>query len=216
MAYKKIVLSTLMACLLGQGSFPTEVQDVRIQNQKIEFLDLYYPILDIVFPKPPEIPFDALFMSSLRFIPSDAPESQINIVRDFDGYFSVVEYFQPPDSRPIMWRLSDLYHADKLDTYDPAELAKRFKVEVRTVNIPTKVMLDLFDKLNQLHFPSERVEPRSVNMVFDGLELGLWYKSSLGELTFKYQYARTGKEKGSARQVAEWMNRVKKSVDSVK
>jgi hypothetical protein len=207
----------LFFILLAPILLRIRAQNAPKKEEKAAFLDLYDPILDILFPAPSDSPLDCSVVASLRFIPTADPESQINVcIRRSDGQDRAVEYSIPPGSTPIMWRLSDLYRNNKLDSYDPTKLAKQFKVEIRNINYPDKTLRDLFDQLERLHFPALRRAEPGVVRVAEGSEHTLWYKTDLCEVRFKYVYVPGRNEGDFGQPLAEWMDRVKKAVDTAK
>jgi hypothetical protein len=219
MYYKRIALAislTLLTCSVGR---PHLAQNGGAKQKEIQVNDLYYPILDILFPDHVEIlsPGGCSVSATLRFIPPGDPESQINVcIERADGEPKVIQYYLPPGSDSIWSRLFDLYHRSELDTHDPAQLAKRFKVEVRTVKISNKRVLDLLGQLDKLHFPSTKRPEPGIVTVAEGTEHVFWYETDLCKVHLSYNYTPSGDEGGFGRAVAEWMDRVKIAVDSVR
>lgn len=217
MPHKKVLPLVLIAFLLGSIAPPSYTQDTGKSSKPIDLANLYQSIIDIKFPKPLAPPHGYLVMLTLRFFPPAETESQINITRNNDGQFNVVQYRLPSGSRSIDEQLGDLYYKSRVDTVqDPAEIAKRFKVEVRTVNMPSDVLTDLFDQLSQLHFPSIALKPSKFSRAPEGDDYKFWYKTDLNELYFRYVYAGHVDGDENATKFADWMDSVKKAVDSVK
>jgi hypothetical protein len=207
-----ILFLALLGCLFGPISAPAVAQTPQIASNKPDYWDLYNQVLNVLFPITPEPTLQKYFLSvTLRFKPSVDPESQINIVRDAYGYFRVAEYFLPPGSKRIDSELSELYSKDELDTYDPALLAKRFKVETRSVDISASALKNLLKQLDHLHFPSMETDPRPISFGFES-QHDLWYKTFADEVTFSSESPQ--KNKGYARPIVDWMDRVKQAVDS--
>jgi hypothetical protein len=203
-------LVALLAFVAVSFANPSQGQEKNDPPDKIPFLDLYYPILDVLFPMPTRSPSQYLLSLVLRFTPAGDPESQINIVQEADGEFTVVEYSLPPGSRNINWQLSDIYHGTKLDTHDPHELAKRFKVESRNVLISSNVLRALLNKLEGLHFPTIR---RKLGTTLVGVyKYQFWYRTTDNEVYFTTDMPTLNH--GRAIDLANWMDRVKQAVDS--
>jgi hypothetical protein len=215
MPYKKIVPPVLLACLFGLIVSRAYTQSYPRPKKPFNTKALYNSISAIKFPKPSPPLHGYLFMATLHYFPSIGTESQINLVQNNDGRFDVVQYSLPPGTMSIDGQLTALYLDDKLDpNQDPAELAKRFRVDVRNVSIPSEVLTGLFNQLYNLRFPSIILKPSKTSIVSDGPRYDLWYSTTLGEVQFSYSYSDYGK--GDARALADWMDRVKKAVDSAK
>jgi hypothetical protein len=218
MSRRNTAVMALLFILLGPILASLGAQNTPKKEEGVDFLDIYYPLLDVLFPTPTDYSFlDCSVVASLRFIPNPDPESQINVcIRRSDGQDRAVEYSIPAGSTRIMARLSDLYRNHKLGSYDPIKLAKQFKVEVRTINIPGNALRDLFDQLQELHFPAEkRPEPGMVT-TRGGTEHLFRYKSDQCEVRFEFYYAAGQDKVEFGRPFAEWMDRVQRTVASLK
>jgi hypothetical protein len=211
---KRAFVSALAVVFLSSILIPAQTQETQKLVGPIQLLGLYDPILSILFPIPSDPPPGYLLVAIFRFMPASKAESQINIIRANDGQFVVTEYYLPPGSRSIDARLAELYDDPNLDTHDPAKLATRFKVESRTVSVPTKILDDLFGQLDHLQFPSMKITPGRIMVTSNGPSHMLWYRTTLGEVRFSSSGSTFAQDHG--RPIDEWMDRVKQAVDSAK
>ncbi len=212
MRRERVILIALTVCLLGPLSNPSSAQKVGTQDAKINILGLYEQILAIAFPGPIDPPQGNLLMAKLRFLPAMANESQINIVRNSNGTFNVMEYYLLPDSDSIWSHLTYFSIDPNFDIRDPKEIAKLFKVQVRTINIPSKILINLFDRLSKVHIPLVMLPPDGSMWATDLDQYDLWYEVPLyGEFHFDGYYLET--RKAELKPLIDWMRRVKQAVD---
>ncbi len=175
---------------------------------------MYRAVLDIKFPAKynPREPLLVVLrsFSSLRF----ENESQINITQDLEGHYSVIEYYVPSQSVSIDQQMNTLYFDDKLDPgQDPIELAKQFKVEVRTVDVSDTLLRGFFRELDKLRFPTIQRKPSQfVTLFVDGTYFQFTYMTINGELHFDYHSPED--EKGNVKPLGDWMIHLKKAIDS--
>jgi hypothetical protein len=213
---RKQFLLTAVITMLGALSMSAQAQESHGSKTGLSASDFYNRIIELKFPLPAESPKWGKVMVVLRFTPSSGSESQINIIQNWnDDGFKVIEYYLPSGSKSISEQLSQLHDESKLDTQDPAEVAMRIQVKVRTISVPSSALYELIKQLDHLPFPSMEIEQIAREMMFDGPTYELWYKAFLlGEVHFRYNYASTHNE--NAKGLADWMDRVKKVVDSAK
>jgi hypothetical protein len=213
MSFKMMVLAAVLGSICSANPIPAGTQ---CQGQSCVGKELYQHIIDIKFPVPPDPSGDTFFVAVLRFLPALGQESQINISRNGDGQYKIVEYFIPSGSKSIWAQLQESWAADShLDSLGPAEIAKRFRVETRTVSITDRTMIDLLTQLDNLEFPSITREPRKGVIVLDASQYEFWYKGLLDD-EIHFRYYSTGLIKGHAEALVEWMRRVRKLVTAEK
>jgi hypothetical protein len=213
---RMISISLLVICAFTLIPISTHTQDFPRPKHPFDIGVLYDPIIAIKFPLPPEPPRWGKVIIVLRFPAELGTESQINILQNNDDQFSVQEYYLPPGSRSIWGQLMDLYVLDKLSpNQDPSELAKQFKVESRTVNVPSPILNDLINQLDNLRFPSMEREKIGREFLADLIRYEFWYKTFfLSDMHISFTHVSSHKE--NAAELADWINRVKHAVDSVK
>ncbi len=213
MRHNKLLPYALAAILTGLFFHPFRARSEQSRTNRVSLNDLYGQILNTVFPTLAEPPTGYLLLATLRFSPSNAPESQINITEDIDGEYTFIEYSLPPGSTSISSRLSELYQNRQLGTYDPSELAKRFMVQVRTASVSVHVRKELFAQLDRVNFPSTRMEPNKIFLPLDTPRYDFWYKSYLlCEMHITCNC--TQHLRGNSRELANWMDRVKEAVEA--
>jgi hypothetical protein len=199
--------------------FPRDERSIQKPFQSFDYTALYQSVLDAEFPRDLDPPSGYMLIATLRFHPFGSPESQINIIQDNLGKFTVVRYSLPAGSRSIWSQLSDLYFRSKLSPSDnPLELAKHFAISVHNVDVPTEIMKNLFIQLGETQFPSMEVklQPNVLSIETDTNQYDLWYKTVQGDLHFHFYYDDMKVHEGHGRELADWMDRVKKAVDSTK
>jgi hypothetical protein len=172
--------------------------------------------MTIKFPLPPEPPRWGKVIIVLRFPSELGTESQINILRNNDDQYSVVEYYLPPGSQSIWDQLTSMYVLDKLSPrQDPSELAKQFKVLSRSVDVPSSVLNDLLQKLDHVRFPSMETGKIGHEFLADQIYYDFWYKVFLlSDMHIHFTHVHSHKENAS--DLVDWIDSVKKAVDSLR
>lgn len=216
MKYLRIGTTLLLVTLVCASLDVNTRGQVRARaDQAIDLASLYRAIINIEFPQPSPPPQGYLLLTTLRFFPAAGTESQINVTQDNEGRFTVVRYSLPRGSRSIDEQLGDLYYAAKLgDETSTEEIARRFKVDTRTIKVESNILTDLFNQLGELHFPSIVLKPSKNSVAPEGNDYNLWYTTTLGELHFRYIDSGYKEEFGKARGLTEWMNHVRKIVET--
>ncbi len=215
MSFKRLALCVLIGCLLIANSSRTFAQNISSPVSGFSASDLYDAILDIKFPAPAErIGHDGL-LARLRFTPARGTESQINIIRHLDGTFNVTEYFVAQDSDSIWGQLVDLASDPNYTVRDPAEIAKRFKVETRTVNVPAKVLDKLLGEFATFKIPFVSLTYSTFAVVSDTDTFSLWFEIP-ESCKFHFRAEGASLLNNGAKRITDWMNKVKKIVDSTK
>jgi hypothetical protein len=209
----------LIALLGGLACFSASAQEYPKPKNPFDTSPLYNAVLNILFPcERPEGDFGVFI--TLRSSPSARyeNESQINILQDDSGKFLVVQYFTPSGSESIGDQLGDLYVDDKLSpTDDPAELAKRFKVEARTVDIPGESLIALLNELNDIGFPSIHLDPPEKqsairSLILDGVSYEFSYWTNQSEVHTTYGNPKS--RQGNVKQFGEWIERLENAINS--
>lgn len=180
--------------------------------------DPYESVIDRLFPTAAQPPDGAILLLTLRFKEgANDRESQINISQSYRGSFNIVYYHLPVDSPSIDSQFVRRYPDPTVVTQsDVAEFAKSVKIESTIIHIPDADLATLVDQLNRISFPTMARKPSKYSViVLHGNQYKLWYKTDFGE--FYLAYTSGGDQpsgKVQASQLAEWMNRVKTSVES--
>jgi hypothetical protein len=213
MTSKKVALLLLASSLVTIASLAAREQTRDRSERGLDPGAFYERVVDIKFQVPPQKPTDRLRVI-LRFTPPSGPESQIAITEDIYDHPIVLEYDLPPDSKAIWEQLPSLRDESKLDDQDPALIANKIKVNIRTVNIPSSVINDLLRGLAELRFPSIGIDPRQTNAVHDGGRIDFWLEEFLsGQVHVGCKY---NPRDNNATALVNWMMRTRKIVDSAK
>lgn len=189
------------------------------KNQKKEEIiaidsQTYQQVLDIVFStKAKNNVFGYGFV--LRFLPSFDAESQITIENEL-GKTIVTEYKSVNGN--IYEQINKL--VTETDIEDAEELAKRIKIEKRSVNIPpnqTKQWREEFYRALSLSMNDER-KKISENMketidVNDGIKYSLWYSGS-AKIFYEFtdETASDNLTETNENAIVSWMRKVKSTV----
>ncbi len=213
MQRKKVSLLGLVGCLIGVLPATVKAQDYSRPKHPFDASPLYKAVLNIKFPADP--PKGTLLYVTIRSSSSMRyeTESQINIIQDNDGHFAVTQYYLPSGSESIDEQMGELYVEDKLDpNQDPADLAKLFKVEVRTVNVSDEALRGFINELDHIRFPTIKLKPGFITVNADGYFYQLNYWTTMGELHFDYHYP--NRDADNAKPLGDWMVRVEKAINS--
>jgi hypothetical protein len=208
-----IALLSLTACV------SSSVQDFPKPKKPFNYSLLSDAVLNTLFPsEPPDLSFNVFLtlrsFSSVRY----ENESQINIFQDDSGHFHVVQYYTPSGSDSIGEQFAHLYEDDKLSPDDDTvELAKRFKVDVRAVDIPDETLLGLLNELNEFRFQAIHLDPPKKqspirNIMLDGFWYEVSYETAQGKLHFSLNNPKH--QQGNVQDFGKWIDRLESLTNS--
>lgn len=168
--------------------------------------DTYRRVVNLIFPREPGNFRDQNkeFALTLRFKPAFDVESQINILKYSDGRLDVVTYTLPKGSQSISEQLNAILRQTGRE--DAEEMAKRIKVQKRTIGDTTNVR-QLLSRFAALRFTPQL----DTSITLDGTGFQLWYEAVSNES----YYSLVGGEPGQDRTdhpLVRWMNEVRKAV----
>jgi len=192
----------------------TSEQQLESDNRGVTFQSL----VDALFPR--ERPAGTRFSLSLRNFSNVRyeTESDIRINEDSSGNFRVIQYYLPSGSESLDEQWGEARDDKDFDRRrDIREIAKRFKVEVRAVDVPQEKLQQLISGLDKLPFPTLEFPATSesgrpvVEIVTDAQVFDLQYWSLNGEVDFRYACCPTRRDPG--RLTYEWLARLKELID---
>jgi len=183
--------------------------------------EVYYAVLDAVFPRNDPDTSTTTFELVLRFEPSFHATSQI-VIRNRGDKTEVIEYTSPDGN--IFDKLNEaLGHGTKEEA---ATLAKSIQVKRREIAMPEAEIKgwykDFFDSLTATgktlqQRGEESLKTRSVTLVLDGTTYNLWYKQGLNKTSLSlYDVEVDTSGSDGELKLVQWMNHIRREVAKTK
>jgi hypothetical protein len=125
-------------------------------------VDTYSHVIDEIFPRRLQDETPSEFLMTLRYVPSVENASQIVISKRLRGGYTVTYYSLPPGSKSIDQQFMEITEVLKIE--DPIEIAKRIKVVVQNVNVPTSLVSRQLDRIATIQLsPLEELDIQFVH-----------------------------------------------------
>lgn len=183
--------------------------------------EIYYAVLDTVFPRNDPDTSKTFFEFVLRFEPSSHETSQI-VIRNRGDKTEVIEYTSEDGN--IFGKLNEaLAHGAKEDA---ATLAKSIRVKRREIALPEAQIKgwykDFFDSViatqkTLQQTGAESLRTRSVDLVLDGTTYNVWYKQGLNKTSMSlYDVEVDTPGSDGELKLVQWMNRIRREVSKTK
>jgi hypothetical protein len=183
--------------------------------------EVYYAVLDIVFPRNDPDTSSTIYDFVLRFEPSFHATSQI-VIRTRGDKTEVIEYTSPDGN--IFGRLNEaLARGAKQEA---ATLAKSIRVKRREIAMPEAQIKgwykDFFDSLTATgktlqQTGEESLKTRSATVVLDGTTYNVWYQQGLNKTSLSlYDVEVDTPGSDGELKLVQWMNRIRREVAKTK
>jgi hypothetical protein len=171
----------------------------------------YLQVADVLFPRKLLEEGPSHFTLTLRFLPSFGTESQIVLSKTPSGGYTVTRYSLPNGSKTAWHQMEEITSESKIE--DSVEIAKRIKVEVRNVDVPSSLLSPQVDRISKLTlFPFKELDLDFARM--DATEYQFWLQRIRTPVGFHVSLE--GEVYGEGRKphpLVRWMNEIKALVE---